>query len=251
MTGSHICYSGPSALDSAPILAVLTGVKRRSANTKCDLAQLWVLPATVEPHIARRTGADASVCGQCPLRPLERAKRRAAGLSVADHGCYCRAHEAPLSVARAAKRGSYHSTDLETASRALWASGRGLRLGAYGDPAALPPWVVESLASAARSAGQGWTGYTHHRQTYPNRSAWLKPYAMASCGDAVAVASAELDAWPSFATVSGEEPHWPLWTQQRVLACPAANGAVSCSGCMACGGNNGRGKGHRRTPSHR
>ena len=239
--GSHVVYQGPSAY-GGDCVAVVTGLGGRpSRNTKCPIPQLWILPAGEEPHTAQRSGCDASVCGTCELRPLVYASRKRAGLPTPTHKCYVRTHEAPLSIARALARGSYESTDLNSACAALHASGRPIRLGAFGDPAALPPWTVTALLSAARSAGQGHTGYSHAWRL--QGAQWLRQYVMASVSNPVDLASAELAGWRAFVAYSGPEPHWPLWTRRKVARCPG-----SCARCLLCSGGEGP---HVTIPSHK
>ena len=56
-------------LNRAPIVAILTGLRSPSANRKTGaMAQLWILSADESPVDASQSGADASVCGDCPLR---------------------------------------------------------------------------------------------------------------------------------------------------------------------------------------
>jgi hypothetical protein len=64
-------WRGPSRLDGAPIVAIATGLAEPSSNPKTGpMVQTWILRADSSPQEAQRTGADASVCGDCPLRPL-------------------------------------------------------------------------------------------------------------------------------------------------------------------------------------
>ena len=54
-----IIYNGPSAIDGAPIVCVVT---RDTKNRKTgDMWQAWVLRADMDPLTAIRTGADASI----------------------------------------------------------------------------------------------------------------------------------------------------------------------------------------------
>ena len=82
--------------------------------------------------------------------------------------CYVNIGQAPLGIYRAFERGNYpdYSNDGEAIAAAL--GGRSVRMGAYGDPAAIPVTVWESLLIAA----DGWTGYTHQSR-HPNFDAAL------------------------------------------------------------------------------
>jgi hypothetical protein len=66
-----IIYEGPSVIDGAPIVAIATGFKSPSSNDKTGtMIQVWILRADIAPHEAQKTGADESICGDCPMRPL-------------------------------------------------------------------------------------------------------------------------------------------------------------------------------------
>lgn len=85
-------WSGPSAHDGGPIIAALS---KGSSNRKTgSVDTLWILCADEEPHKAVKSGADSSVCGDCPHRQ--------------GHGelgdCYVQTFQAPLSVYRSASK---------------------------------------------------------------------------------------------------------------------------------------------------
>lgn len=62
-----ILWEGKSPFDGAPIVLIATGYARPSKNTKTGaLLQTWILRQDVAPHDAVASGADASVCGDCP-----------------------------------------------------------------------------------------------------------------------------------------------------------------------------------------
>jgi hypothetical protein len=58
-------------IDGEPIVVIATGFKRSSANPKTgDMLQTWILRRDVAPFAAIHNGADASICGDCPLRGI-------------------------------------------------------------------------------------------------------------------------------------------------------------------------------------
>ena len=66
-----VLWQGMSRLDGAPIVCVATGLRSSSTNDKTGpMVQTWILREDMAPHVAQRTGQDASVCGDCPLRPI-------------------------------------------------------------------------------------------------------------------------------------------------------------------------------------
>ncbi len=85
-------WQGPSAHDGGNIIAALP---KGSRNTKTgNVDTLWVLVADELPHKAVKSGADASVCGDCPHRQ--------------EHGelgdCYVQTFQAPTAVYRSTRK---------------------------------------------------------------------------------------------------------------------------------------------------
>jgi len=116
----------------------------KTSNPKTgDMIQTWILRSDENPVESSKLGLDKSICGNCPLRR--------------HHGgaCYVNLGQAPLSIYRAYKRGAYPKYD-EAKHAELFFS-RKLRLGAYGDPAAVPYEVFKPLVDLSLMH----TGYTH------------------------------------------------------------------------------------------
>jgi hypothetical protein len=228
-TNGLIVYTGPSAIDGRPIVVVLTGLASSSSNEKTGaLVQSWVLRADVEPHAALKTGDDASVCGQCPHRPL--IVRMLAKVGVTSSPCYVRVHEAPLSVYRAFQRGSYpRAQSLEQVQQAL--QGRQLRIGSYGDPAAAPVALWQTLASMA----DGHVGYTHQWQSTDfDRAAWA-PLVMASVDSVDEARQAQAMGMRYFRVSIGVDK------APKEVTCPASiegGRKTTCDACMLCGGTS-------------
>ena len=150
---SAIIYRGSSLSDDKPIFVVATS---GSKNDKTgNMLQTWILRADVEPHIAVKNDDDYTICGTCPHK--------------GGRGCYVTVFQAPLSVFRAAERGSYPDVSGDDAAIAAIGENRKVRVGAYGDPAAVPFEVWEALLSRAVSN----TGYTHqaHNKFFDDRLA--------------------------------------------------------------------------------
>lgn len=64
-------WRGASRLDGAPIVVIVTGLQSPSSNEKTGpMLQVWILAQDEAPHRAQWSGADASVCGDCPMRPI-------------------------------------------------------------------------------------------------------------------------------------------------------------------------------------
>jgi hypothetical protein len=213
-----VLYRGPSRLDGQPIVAIAT---LKSENVKTgNMVQIWILRADQAPTEALNTGADASACGSCPLRGIL-AEGRNKG-----RACYVQVRNAPLAVWNSWKAGNYPAFDARAHLELF--RGRMVRLGAYGDPAALP---IRAVASVLRVA-KGWTGYTH--QWRQRRFARWQRYVMASCESTEGAIEAQARGWRTFRVRPANAP--ALATE---IVCPAAEEAgkrITCERCGACNG---------------
>lgn len=221
-----ILYEGPSMLDGAPIVVIATGFLNASTNAKTGrMIQTYILRADVAPHHAVKSGEDASICGKCPHRPAK------------GGACYVVTFQGPLAVWTAYKRGRY--TPLTDATRTLGdlrdlMTGRMLRLGSYGDPAAAPYARWASLASGAA----GVTGYTH--QWADERFDQFRHLCMASVDNAVEGIKARAAGWRTFRVREAWET-----LSEREFVCPASEEAgkkTDCASCKACGGITSKAK---------
>lgn len=149
---SSIIYRGPSLIDGQPIVAVAL---IKSGNRKTgNMVQTYILRDGISPCEASKTGADYSICGDCPLRgiPTDNPKKKQAE----KRGCYVVLGQGPTIVYKSIQRGIYPQISGHEAIAAL-GRGRMVRLGTYGDPASVPSYVWDSLISEAL----GHTAYTH------------------------------------------------------------------------------------------
>jgi hypothetical protein len=222
-----VLYRGPSQLDGKRIVLVLTGLARRTRNRKTGaMLQTWILRERQDPVRAAHTGADASICGACPLRPSRNTSRR----------CYVNLGQAPLAIHAAFRRGAYPRA-AAAASIAAAAAGHAVRLGSYGDPAAVPTWIWTALVSHASS----WTGYTH-QWARADFDARLLDLCMASVETDAEIA--ELEArHPGARYFRIRPPGSPL--ARGEMQCPASAEAghrLGCAECRACAGRSKPGR---------
>ena len=212
-----ILYRGPSMLDGAPIVVIATGIAKGSRNGKTgDIVQTWILREDINPMDAVQSGADASICGACPHRG-----QIVEGRNV-NRSCYVTIFQAPRNVWSSYHRGIYR--DYQDGDLV----GRKVRLGAYGDPAAVPVSVWESVLATA----SGWTGYTHQWRDHDG----LKAYVMASCDTLVDYVDAKAAGWRTFRVRAATDPMATL-----EIKCPASAEAgkrTSCASCLLCGGTS-------------
>ncbi len=211
-----VLYDGPSTLTGERVLALLTGTdpSRPSENPKTGpVLQCWILAGDIDPPTAARDGRDRAVCGDCPAR-------RASG-----GWCYVTTAHAPLGVYRAWKAGHY--PPWRWAIHAPLTRGRVVRLGAYGDPVAVPAAVWDRLALVSGPL----LGYTHQWRTCDQA---LRRRLMASCDSPADYHAARAAGWRPFRTRSPDEPLLP-----GEFVCPAdahAGQRMTCERCRACGG---------------
>jgi hypothetical protein len=228
-SNGYIIYEGPSMLDGAPIVVIATGFESGSTNRKTGaMIQTYILRRDLPPTEAIQTGDDASICGDCPHRGKTvtvRGKAKNVGRT-----CYVNVGQGALSVYRAYERGAYPLWDGYFPGTTL----PFIRLGTYGDPAAAPAHVWQSLLRDA----SGHTGYTH--QWRDPRFAYLKSLCMASADTAEEAALAQSQGWRTF-RVSLDPERDPL--RKGEALCPASAEAgkkLTCAQCLACGGADGR-----------
>lgn len=215
-----IVWQGRSRFDSAPIVAIVTGLDGGSANPKTGpLAQLWILRSGVAPGAAVASRRDYAVCGDCKLR---------GDGSPGTRACYVTIKNAPLAVYRRYTAGGYPALEPAAAAKIMRARGIGVRLGAYGDPAAVPVWVLAEL-----TAGIRWTGYTHQWRDQP----LYRSYLMASCDSPEEYVQARAAGWRTFRSrLPGEA------LQAGEIVCPASEESrkrTTCDRCGLCDGARG------------
>jgi hypothetical protein len=216
---SAIVWRGRSAFDSKPIVAIVTGLDRgnKNAKTGANLAQLWILRSDIRPLDAIKTGADQSICGDCKHRGDGTGKRRS---------CYVSVKNAPRAVHEAYRKGRYVSMRPSDVAVHLASRGMGIRIGAYGDGAALPASVLADLTH-----GIFHTGYTHAWQSRPDLRQWL----MASVDNPAEYDAAKRSGWRTFRVRTADEH-----LDSHEIACPASDEAgkrTSCDRCGLCDGS--------------
>jgi hypothetical protein len=151
LPNSVVAYAGPSRIDGKPIVVIVTGLSGKSANAKTGaMVQTWIIRSDIGPMDALRTGQDASICGGCPHRP-----KSYDGTTWTGRSCYVNVSQAPNAVYKAFQRGAYPVVSLDELAELT--RGKMVRLGSYGDPAAVPLEVWQAYTRHAA----GRTGYTH------------------------------------------------------------------------------------------
>lgn len=237
-----VLYDGPSMIDrKTPIVVIATGLNGETENEKTGAeVQTWILLRDVSPTEALGTGADSAICGGCKMRPKEtnviRKVRKANATDLRPAGstylgfkgraCYVRP-QTFLGVWKAFKRNRYRI--LPTSQLADVFAGKVVRLGSYGDPAAVPMAVWNIVLSKAA----GHTGYTH--QWASERLREVTAYCQASVDSPKEYDKAKALGLATFRVRKHDEPLLP-----GEVVCPAsaeAGKVTTCAACQMCDGS--------------
>jgi hypothetical protein len=216
-----IIYRGPSLYDGAPIVVI---ANYTTGNRKTGgVVQTYILREDIDPRDASKGGQDASICGTCPHRgetTTDPARKIAKGRT-----CYVNLGQGVLITWRAMQRGIYPDAQ-DATSRAAIGAGRVVRIGTYGDPAAVPDAVWTDLLQDAAS----WTAYTH-------ASGWRPDLAMQSADTHEEARAAWSKGHRTFRVLTGLADLDP----ENEILCPASKEAgarTTCAACRLCGGTS-------------
>jgi hypothetical protein len=223
-----VLWKGASLINGKPVVVIATGLKSPSKNTKTgSFIQVYILSDDGNnPVEAINNGKDESVCGSCIHRKVN-------GWGT----CYVNAGQGPYQVYNAYKRGSY--PDFTPDMLDDYFAGNVIRLGSYGDPAAVPIRIWKMICGVA----SGWTGYTHQwrrRQGLPACDPELKKFCMASVDTVKEQRLARKRGWKTFRIRNEDEP-----LEANEFICPASEEAgkrIKCEDCLACCGGEWNGK---------
>lgn len=234
-----VFYRGPSQLNGDPILAVLTGLRHKSKNSKTGpMLQTWILRSDMTPMRAVETGGDDAICGRCPLRGSLEARTihmkhtgQAPSLKFG-RACYVPYWQAPLNVYKS----NHDRAAIAPAELAAQLHGRFVRVGSYGDPAAVPFDVWDRALAPI----DGWTGYTHSWRECDQR---LRDLIMASVESDAGALEAQRLGWRTFRARQGDVTNPKDGLHANEVVCPAsaeANHRLTCQQCGLCRGGASR-----------
>jgi len=223
-----IIYKGPSLLDGKPIVVIATYSDRNTKTGK--VLQTYIIRSDISPLEASKSGEDFSICGDCKFRgtPTTDPDRRQA----VKRDCYVNLGQGPTIVYKAYKRGVYPMARIIRGGNFVidqvqtLGLDRIVRIGTYGDPAAVPSWVWDQLLKQCKS----WLAYSH-------QSGWRPDIAMQSA-DTMAEA---VEHWKAgHRTFRVIADLGDLDTTKEIL-CPASKEAgrrVQCTACKLCKGSS-------------
>jgi hypothetical protein len=221
----YVIYRGASLINGKPIVVIAI---TKSSNRKTgNMVQTYILPDNnMTPTYNALALEDEAVCGDCKHR------RGVVNPETGKKGsCYVNLGQGVTVVTKSYWSGSYPESLMQAAEACR---NRTVRLGTYGDPAAVPYEIWENLLVYS----VGHTGYTHQ---------WAKSFTdkriMRLC-----MASVDSDSEFQQAKALGYRTFRVRLSNQPVLdgefLCPASEEAGKrklCTECKACDGTDDRG----------
>ena len=214
-----IIYRGPSLLDGLPIVAIATYSDRNTKTGK--VLQTYIMRSDIPPLEASKTGQDFSICGDCKFRGevTSDPKRKQAK----NRTCYVNLGQGPTIVYKSFIRGVYPMASDHTSIVEL-GKNRVVRLGTYGDPAAVPSHIWDELLSECIS-----------HLAYSHQSGFRPDITMQSA-DTLAQAQAH---WAKRARTFRVIDSLADIDKANEILCPASKEAgrrVQCVKCQLCSG---------------
>lgn len=213
-----LLYEGPSQIDGEPVACIVTNPAQSRLNEKTQrVIQTYILRSDIDPVEAIRSGQDVSICGDCTHRAAN-----------GERSCYVQVWSAPRNIWLAYQNRKYPLGLVEDLAET---AGEVVRMGAYGDPAAIP----FGLWSALFAFGAFPLGYTHQWRSCDPR---FKLYCMASVESAAERVEARAMGWRTFRVRRSVDA-----ILDHEVACPASAESgrrTSCSECRACGGHSAK-----------
>lgn len=219
---SSIIYQGPSLIDGSPIVCIaIIG----SGNVKTgSMIQTYIIRSDISPMDASKTGLDYAICGNCQHRG--NATSDPAKKTAVNRTCYVTLFQGPTQVYKAFKRGNYALATPEQ----ITTIGRGqmVRLGSYGDPAAIP----QSAWDALLRESVGHTGYTHQHNAATDYNRLM--YSADSASEATQAHSEGKRTFRVIPVATWKEQGKASLLKSEIL-CPASNEAGNKALCIDCG----------------
>ncbi len=220
-----IIYQGPSQIDGLPIVAIATYSDRNTKTGK--VLQTYIIRSDLSPLEASKSGQDFSICGDCKFRG--EANSDPDRKQAKNRKCYVNLGQGPTIVYKSFIRGVYPIAN-DHASRVELGENRVVRLGTYGDPAAVPSYVWDQLLSECES-----------HLAYSHQSGFRPDITMQSA-DTLAQAQAH---WAKRARTFRVIDSLADIDKANEILCPASKEAgrrVQCVKCQLCSGLTSKSK---------
>ena len=221
-------WTGRSTIDGEQLAVIVTPDRSRSKQNRKlgDVVQIWILREDIDPLTAIQTGADVSICGDCKLR----------GSNGSGRACYVPVHWYPRTIWSAYKRGNvYTSLHVLTEADIDPFEDRIVRIGSYGDPAAVPQQIWHDILGNARSV----LGYTQRWRPTSLRNLDCTPdlqmLTMASVLSRTERLQAKALGFRTYRVLfDGDVP------DDGEIICPYVTHEVQCEKCRLCDGKRDR-----------
>ncbi|MBF86295.1 MAG: hypothetical protein CL489_17715 [Acidobacteria bacterium] len=217
-----LLHKGVSQYTGNPINVFLT---ESSTNTKTgNIPQVNFLPE-VKPTDALKTGQDADVCGNCPLRPF------LFNPETHDAPCYVLCGFAPNAIHRAKNKPLNDYSKLYDV----------IRIGAYGDGASCEKQALIKIVKLAKKV----LNYTHAWSI--KKFNFLKAFSMASVHSIEEKIKANSLGFRTFRTIKFACSK----LEANEIVCPNfVDNSIQCKTCKLCCGNQIKAKIDIVIPSH-
>lgn len=210
-----LIYKGISLIDGVtPVMVTLAESVSNNSKTGPMVQAFILVDNGLHPAENTKQGTDVGICGGCPFRPAN------------GGGCY--ASIGPTGMGMSSNWRS--NKGRERASEAQvdkLLRGRMLRMGAYGDPAAVPASFWQGLLS---HGVVGWTGYTHQWRTCDTTFAKL---CMASVETQAQAEDARAKGYRTFRVATSTEGV----DKANEIVCVNTTHGKTCSECGLCDGS--------------
>jgi len=214
MSNSVKIYDGVSMLDGEMIQAYYT---HKSKNTKTgNIPQVMFIAKNILPTDALKNGADKSVCGKCPLRPINGNPKK--------DSCYVNCGYGANAIFNANRRGNIpiNESMYELTNDKIDVQ----RVGSYGDASCIPKSVSDKILTLAKKT----LSYTH--QWKDKTKDYLKSFCMASVHNIKDAIQAQKQGFRTFRTLK--------FACERLLdnemVCLNFTKGITCQKCKLCSG---------------
>lgn len=217
-----IFWEGNSRINGKPIIAIVTGLFYPSHNPKTGVMhQSWILARDIHPFEAVQTGQDISICGDCPLRLNSETGKRLCYVNIIT----------PSQIYRSYRNGKYKPVTVAV-HHDIWFDLKPLRIGAYGDPTAIPVKVWLDWLDLLKALKMPWTGYTRRWMLPENQE--FRSFLMASVFSDAERVQAQLLGWRTYQVI----PTGTVLPADAIVCPGSAAGAYAktCRECSMCRG---------------
>lgn len=207
-----------SQLDNQPIIVAVQMTDTANIKLGREMRQVWIMPADVVPSAANGTKAQDSVCGGCWFKKTG--------------ACYVNM-QTVNSVYRSVEAGNYTELDVSEADLSILADalcGQHVRVGAWGDPAAMPWEIMDTITKSAA----GYTAYTH-QTAHPKFDDRYLSVCMVSAENPKVAAKYQAQGIRTFRPVLAGTA-----LAASELTCPNESHGMNCIECRLCDGGNAK-----------